>query len=149
IRRADTTELVRRVREFLPEAEHGADLLAGLEAAGWDRFAAALPSLKERAKTLKDLVAGASYLTEARPLTLEEKAKRLLDGNARAQLASVRQRLAAAPRWEAAVLEAIARDYAEEARLKLGAVAQPLRAALTGRTVSPPLFDVMAVLGRE
>src|SRR5262249_31586722 len=91
IRRADTRELVRRVREFLPTAEGGQELIAALERVGWDRFAAALPSLKERAKTLKDLVEGASYLTAQRPLVLDDKARRVLDGTARAELARLRE----------------------------------------------------------
>ena len=56
---------------------------------------------------------------------------------------------AAAPSWRADALEGIARRFAEASGRKLGQIAQPLRAALTGRTASPPIFDVMAVLGRE
>jgi glutamyl-tRNA synthetase len=64
-------------------------------------------------------------------------------------LGEVRARLAAAPQWDAASTEAVVRAFAEERGLKLGKVAQPLRAALTGRATSPPIFDVLAVLGRD
>jgi glutamyl-tRNA synthetase len=147
IRQADDGELLRRVREFLTATDGGR--LARLEAVGWDRFAAALPTLKVRAKTLKDLVDGADYLIAARPLALDDKATKVLDGAARAALARLLGDYAAAPSWRADALEGIARRFAEAGGWKLGQIAQPLRAALTGRTASPPIFDVMAVLGRE
>ena len=64
-------------------------------------------------------------------------------------IAALLPELEAVTDWNAATVEAVVRPYAERAGLKLGAVAQPLRAALTGRTTSPPIFDVLAVLGRE
>ena len=111
--------------------------------------AKALPSLKERAKTLNDLIAGAGYLLAARPLALDEKAAKLLDAEARATLAKLLSQLEAAPDWQAPALEASCEPTLSGRGQKLGKVAQPLRAALTGSTVSPPVFDVMAVLGRE
>ena len=149
IKQADAPELVRRIREYLAEVEDGAALLAQIERVGWDRLAAALPSLKERAKTLKELVDGAGYLRATRPLSPDDKAAKLLDAQARASLAELLNLLEVAPDWEATTLEAVIRAYAERSGQKLGKVAQPLRAALTGSTVSPPVFDVMAVLGRE
>jgi glutamyl-tRNA synthetase len=148
IRQASEGELTRRIREFLGEAEGGEELLARLKEVGAERFARALPSLRQRAKTLKELVDGAAYLFAARPLALDEKAAKLLNGAARSTLAQLGERLSAAPDWQAPALEAIAREFAEARGEKLGEVAQPLRAALTGRTVSPPVFDVMAALGR-
>jgi glutamyl-tRNA synthetase len=147
LRQADDAELLRCVREFLAATDGG--LLARLEAAGWDRFAAALPALKVRAKTLKDLVDGAGYLIATRPLALDHKAAEVLDGAARATLARLLGDYAAVPSWRADALEGITRRFAEASGRKLGQIAQPLRAALTGRTASPPIFDVMAVLGRE
>jgi glutamyl-tRNA synthetase len=147
IRQADEAELLRRIKEFLPKSDAG--LRARLAQVGWDRFAAALPTLKVRAKTLNDIVEGAGYLIATRPLALDEKAAKLLDGNARVSLGRLRGRLAAAPHWQAPALEAIARDFATESGQKFAQIAQALRAALTGGTVSPPLFDVMAVLGRD
>jgi glutamyl-tRNA synthetase len=108
-----------------------------------------MPGLKERAKTLVELVHGAVFLFAERPLVMDEKAVKLLDAEGRQRLAELVPKLEAASRWSAAELEEIVRTYAEAAGAKLGKVAQPLRAALTGMTISPPVFDVMAVLGRE
>jgi len=149
IRQSSGAELLARIREFLPDAEGGPALAARFEKAGWDRLAAALPSLKERAKTLRELVDGAAYLITERPLALDDKAAKLLDADARALLAGLLPGLEAVKDWAAPALEAAVRTFAEAGGQKLGKVAQPLRAALTGRSVSPPVFDVMAVLGRE
>ena len=148
IRGADAGELVARVQQYLAAVDAGGTR-ARLDAVGWDRFAAALPTLKVRAKTLKELVDGAGYLTAERPLALDPAAAKLLDGRARAQLAALARELAAAPGWQASELEHIARAFVGARGEKIGQIAQPLRAALTGRTVSPPIFDVMVVLGRE
>ena len=149
IRQASEDELIRRLKDVLPELDHGPQIAARIEKVGWARLAKALPTLKGRAKTLKELVDGAGYVMAARPLTMDGKAAKVLDGEARARLAELLDQLTAAPDWEAPVLEAIVRAYAERSGQKLGSIAQPLRAALTGGTVSPPVFDVMAVLGRE
>ena len=122
---------------------------ASCDKAGWDKLAAALPSLKGRAKTLKELVDGAAYLLAERPIALEEKAAQALDANARAALARLLPQLEALADWQVPALEAAVRGFSEATGQKLGKVAQPLRAALTGKSVSPPVFDVMAVLGRE
>jgi len=114
-----------------------------------DKLTAAMPGLKERAKTLVDLLDSAYYLTAARPLTLDEKAKGLLGPEARERLATILPALEALPEWTAAATEGAVRAFAESTSVKLGQIAQPLRAALTGRATSPPVFDVMAVLGRE
>jgi glutamyl-tRNA synthetase len=149
IRVASDEELMQRIKTVVPELENGHVLEAKLAKAGWDRLARALPSLKERAKTLKELIDGAGFLTAERPLTLDDKAKGLLDGPARQYLAELRARLEAVPDWQPAALEAEVRGFAQARGVKLGQIAQPLRAALTGKSVSPPVFDVMAVLGRE
>ena len=149
IRQASEAELLQRIQAFLLEAEGGPQLAQRFAAVGWNRLAAALPSLKERAKTLKELVDGAGYLTVARPLALDDKAVKALPQDARALLGKLLPRLEAAPDWQVGALEGLVRHFAEAEGAKLGAVAQPLRAALTGSTVSPPVFDVMAALGRE
>jgi glutamyl-tRNA synthetase len=149
IRQASDEELMRRIRAFLPEAEGGPALAAAFDRVGWDRLAAALPSLKGRAKTLKELVDAAGWLIAGRPLAMEDKAAKALDPASRALLARLLPRLEAAPDWQGAALEGIVRAFSEAQGAKLGAVAQPLRAALTGKAVSPPVFDVMAALGRE
>ncbi len=149
IRQASDTDLIRQVRELLPHLDNGTEIAAKFEKAGWDRLAAALPTLKERAKTLLDLIEGAAYLTAQRPIALDDKAAKLLDAEARATLAKALPQLEATTDWKVPALEAAVRGFAEATGQKLGKVAQPLRAALTGRAVSPPVFDVMAVLGRE
>jgi glutamyl-tRNA synthetase len=113
------------------------------------KLAAAMPGLKERAKTLVELLDSASYLYSARPLSFEDKAAALLDPAARERLGELRAALSALSVWTAESTEAAVRAFAEEKALKLGQVAQPLRAALTGKTTSPGLFDVLAVLGKE
>ena len=149
IRQASEAELLQRIQAFLPEAEGGPGLAQRFAAVGWDRLAAALPSLKERAKTLRELVDGAGYLIAVRPLALDDKAAKALDQGARALLGKLLARLEAARDWEVAVLEDLVRVFCAAEGAKLGAVAQPLRAALTGKAISPPVFDVMAALGRE
>jgi glutamyl-tRNA synthetase len=106
-----------------------------------------MPGLKERAKTLVELAEGAYFLLAKRPLTLDDKAQKLLTPEARSILKRLYEVFQEAP-WEAPALDAAARHFAEHNGLKLGAVAQPLRAALTGRATSPGIFDVLVVLGR-
>lgn len=112
------------------------------------KLTAAMPGLKERAKTLVELLDAAYFLYASSPIVLDAKAAALLDEPARLRLAAIVPRLAAATSWTPAGLEATIRAYAEETGAKLGQVAQPLRAALTGRATSPGLFDVMSVLGQ-
>jgi glutamyl-tRNA synthetase len=149
IRAASDLELLQRLEDILPYVANGAWILERLDADMRAKLLTAIPSLKERAKTLVELLEGASYLFAERPIALDDKAALLLDGEARARLAALLPRLEAAAHWQASELEDIVRTYAEAAGAKLGKVAQPLRAALTGKTVSPPVFDVMAVLGRD
>lgn len=106
----------------------------------------AMPGLKERAKTLVELADGVYYLTARRPLELDDKAKKLLTPEARSILRQLKEALAQV-QWDAPSLDAAARNFAEHKGLKLGAIAQPLRAAVTGRSTSPGIFDVLAVLG--
>ena len=149
IRKASDDELVRRLKEVLAVIDGGPDKLAMLDRdGGWDRLRIALPGLKERAKTLLELVDGAAFLFAERPLQLDEKAAKLMDADAKATLGALIPRLEGAPDWTAAALESQVRAFAEATGAKLGKVAQPLRAALTGRSVSPPVFDVMHALGR-
>jgi glutamyl-tRNA synthetase len=113
-----------------------------------DRLRRAMPELKLRPKTLVELAANAFFIVARRPLHLDPKAAALLTEPARELLAELLPLLAAAD-WHAAALEQMVRRFAEEKGVKLGAIAQPLRAALTGATASPGIFAVMAVLGRE
>lgn len=149
IRQATPDELLARLKDFLPESDGGPALASRIQAVGWDKLAAALPSLKERAKTLKELVDGMGYLLANRPLALDDKAAKLLDAEARANLAKLLALFEGVADWNAPAIEAVVRDFVNASGLKLGKIAQPLRAALTGSVVSPPVFDVMAVLGRD
>jgi len=109
----------------------------------------AMPVLKTRARDLNELADGASFLFKTRPLELTEKAEALLTEDAQAILAQISARLHAEQDWTIAALEANLKSYAEELGLGLGKLAQPLRAALTGQTTSPGIFDVLALLGKE
>jgi glutamyl-tRNA synthetase len=108
----------------------------------------ALPGLKERSKTLVELAESAVFYLKARPLTLDDKAAKLLAEDGRTPLSAFAQIIAALSDWRQETLEEEARKFAESHDLKLGKLAQPLRAALTGSTVSPPIFEVMEILGR-
>ncbi|TXM70347.1 glutamate--tRNA ligase [Methylobacterium sp. WL120] len=149
IRGAADGDLVDAIERILPNVGPERGLIAPLAPDLREKLVAAMPGLKERAKTLIELLDSAYYLTAARPLVPDEKAAALLTDEARARLAAILPALEALPEWSATTTEAAVRLFAETEGLKLGQVAQPLRAALTGRTTSPPLFDVMAVLGRE
>ncbi len=109
----------------------------------------AMPALKTRAKDILELADGAAFLFKQRPLEITEKAQALLDADARALLAQVADRLRAGIDWTSEALEANLKAMAEELGLGLGKLAQPLRAALTGQTTSPGIFDVLVLLGRE
>jgi glutamyl-tRNA synthetase len=112
------------------------------------RLVAAMPGLKERAKTLVELARAAEFLLHDGPPPLDPQAEKILSPEARkllAQTAPLLQR----SEWNAAALETSVRDFAEQKGVKLGQLAQPLRAALTGKAASPPIFEMMVVLGRE
>jgi glutamyl-tRNA synthetase len=118
------------------------------DAEGKRRLLAGMAGLKERAKTLEQLADSAMFYFKSRPLELEPKASALLTPSARTTLAALLNRFEGLSEWSAATLEAETRAYAQEAGIKLGDVAQPLRATLTGQTTSPPIFEVAEVLGR-
>jgi glutamyl-tRNA synthetase len=113
------------------------------------RVIAGLEGLKPRAKTLLELAAAAAVYVRPRPLNYDPKAEGLLDEDARQRLGEIVERLSTLEDWHEETLETAIKGYAEEAEIKLGKVAQPLRAALTGTTVSPGIFEVMAVFGKE
>ena len=112
-------------------------------------FVAAMPGLKERAKTLVELVDGARFIVAGRPLPLDDKAAALLTPDARLLLGELTDYLEPIEPWNAETTEQAIRAFAEVKGTKLGSVAQPMRAALTGRITSPPIFDVLAVLGKS
>jgi glutamyl-tRNA synthetase len=122
--------------------------LAGLTA-NRDTVLAALPELQPRAKTVLELIDLAQFIYAVRPLRIDPSAAEVLNDDARAMIADFVDILRGLNDWSVAAIDAAARAYAESKGLKLGKLAQPLRAALTGRTVSPGIFEVMILIGRD
>jgi glutamyl-tRNA synthetase len=141
-------ELVDEIERLLPHVAAGEELKAKMTPALRQKLVAAMPALKERAKTLVELIESARYIYADRPLHLDDKAAALLTPEARGVIAELLPQLENLEPWAAESLEAALRTFAERAGRKLGTVAQPLRAALTGRPTSPGIFDVLAVLGK-
>ncbi|MEM7067400.1 MAG: glutamate--tRNA ligase [Pseudomonadota bacterium] len=109
----------------------------------------AMPALKERAKTLLDIAAGSKFLFDTRPLVLEEKAAKLLDENAKQVIAEIIPPLQSIEDWGPESISDAIKGFAAEKELKLGQVAQPIRAALTGKATSPGAFDVLNIFGKS
>ncbi|MFT0893268.1 glutamate--tRNA ligase [Pseudochelatococcus sp. G4_1912] len=149
MRAAADADLVAAVERILPEIGPARGLPATLDENTRAQFLAAMPGLKERAKTLIELIESAYFIFASRPLALDEKALSLLGNGGQERLIAVADKLSALSEWTPEATEAVVREAALEAGVKLGQVAQPLRAALTGRATSPGLFDVMNVLGRD
>jgi glutamyl-tRNA synthetase len=147
LRSTPDPELVAALETFAPFRSDGKDVAPRL-AKRRQQLVAAMPGLKERAKTLNDLIDGAAFILADRPLDLDDKARALLTPDARKILAQALPVLET-DEWQSEKLDAAIREFAERSGLKLSAVAQPLRAALTGRATSPGIFDVMVVLGKE
>jgi glutamyl-tRNA synthetase len=148
IRQTPDADLVNEIERVLPYVPNSAELAEKMTPTLRAKLVAAMPGLKERAKTLVELIEGARYLYAERPLALDEKAAAHMTPEIRVTLGHVARELAMVDPWSAQAAEAAVRAYAERTGVKLGAVAQPLRAALTGRTTSPGIFDVLAVLGK-
>ncbi len=151
--RFDLAKLLNFNGHYLREADDArlAALVAPRMAGTPDEalLARAMPFLKVRAKDLNELAAGATFLFAQRPLALDPKAEALLSDDARALLAQIANRLGTDNDWTSDLLEASLKAQAEELELGLGKLAQPLRAALTGQTTSPGIFDVLVLLGRD
>ena len=149
MRGMDDAALTEALFDTLPYLPNGEALAAQLDDAKKAQVLQAMPGLKERAKTLVELADSLYFIAASRPLQLDEKAAGLLDADAKAVLKAVLSHFQALDEWSATTTEAAVRACAEATNLKLGKVAQPLRAALTGRSTSPGVFDVLAVLGRD
>ena len=149
IRQSSDADLLAAIEQVLPHIQGGAELLHKLTPELRGKLVAAMPGLKERAKTLVELVDSARYVFADRPLALDDKAAGLLTAEARSLLGEISDELRQVEPWTVEATEQAVRAFAERRGIKLGGVAQPLRAALTGRTTSPPIFDVLAVLGKN
>jgi glutamyl-tRNA synthetase len=149
IRHSDDQTLVSQFEAVLDYVPNGAAVKAKLNPTTRTQLLQAMPSLKERAKTLIELIDGSYFIFADRPLQMEAKAQALLTPETRQLVSRLRAALEAVSPWSTATTEAAMRAYADENNLKLGAVAQPLRVALTGKTTSPGIFEVLSVLGRD
>src|SRR3954451_414859 len=148
IRQMADADLVAEIERLLPHIANGAELQAKMTPELRSRLLAAMPGLKERAKTLVELIDSAGFLFADRPIALDDKAKAVMTDEARALIKSLLPDLEAVEPWLATGAEQAVRTFAERAGVKLGAIAQPLRTALTGRVTSPGIFDVLTVLGK-
>jgi len=144
MRAADNERLVALI---LPRIE--AALGYAVDATGKGRLLRGMNGLKQRARTLVELADSAMIYVRMRPLALDHKAQAVLTPEARSTLSYSVDILTKLTEWSAPALEQTDRTIAEQRGLKLGQVAQPKRAALTGSTTSPPIYEVMEVLGRE
>ncbi len=149
MRHTSDGELLAAWLAFLPHIEGGPQRLAVIDDAMMAKLLKAMPGLKERAKTLVELNASAAYLFVGRPLVMDDKAKQILADGGHVALDELLLVLEAVSDWTAPTLESAVKAKAEAAGLKLGKYAQPLRAALTGTSTSPGIFDVLEVLGRD
>ena len=152
--RFDQKKLENLNGHYIREAEDGrlASLVSpklGLSYEELPLLIRAMPELKARAHSIDELADGAQFLFAQRPLAMDEKAEALLTEEARSHLALAHAALAATAKWEHDTLDAAVRNVAERSALKLGKLAQPLRAALTGKTTSPGIFDVLVLLGKD
>ncbi|WP_273756123.1 MULTISPECIES: glutamate--tRNA ligase [unclassified Bartonella] len=149
IRMSNDQDLFESALSILPEIEGGLQISERLDEQRRVQFLKAIPHLKERSKTLCELIDNASFIFTQRPLQLDEKAQTLLDKNGQAILNDVYLALKEVHSWDTKTLDEKLRSYACTQDLKFGSIAQPLRAALTGRPTSPGVFDVLMLLGRD
>jgi glutamyl-tRNA synthetase len=148
MRETANTDLLAEMERLLPHVAHGSEIATKLTPDVKAKILAAMPGLKERAKTLIELIDNAQYIFAERPIAIDDKAAALLTPEARHLLRDLHEQLSTIDPWTVENTEQAVRTFAESQGVKLGAVAQPLRAALTGRTTSPGIFDVLDVLGK-
>lgn len=144
IRATDNARLVELIR---PAIE--AELVKPLDDVLIKRLENGMDSLKERTKLLPELVESSMFYVRSRPLSLTDKAAKILDNEARNRMAHLSRAIAVLEDWSTDSLDVAVRQFADADGVKLGQVAQPLRAALCGSTTSPGIFEVAAILGRE
>lgn len=145
LRQADDERLTS---ETLARLEGRADIVVPADLLR-TRVLALMPGLKERAKTLVELADNAAFLGRQTPLAMDEKAEKQLTAEARAMLAELGKELGALAEFSPSAIDATLRSFAERKEMKLGKIAQPLRAAVTGSTTSPGIDETLAALGKE
>lgn len=145
IREADNDRLAGLVLERLRADAGGLELTVESEG----RIRAGMEGLKARARTIKELADNARFYAASLPLNFDEKANKLLDDDGRRVLSGLAENLRGLNSFQEGDVEQAVRSFAEAQELKLGKAAQPLRAALTGSTTSPGIFEVLAVLGKD
>jgi len=144
MRQADEDRLMALTMPYIEEK-----LGAKPDAAGIARFRSGLHALKERASTLIELADAGLFFVRPRPLPLSEDAAKVLDADTRGMLVEIKQTLVSLEDFKAEKIEAALKEYGTQKGLKLGKVAMPLRAAITGTTNSPSIFHVAEILGKE
>jgi len=145
IRQTDNARLVDLVESGLRDTLDG-----GLAEETHSRLNKGMDGLKERAKNILELTDNSSFYAKKRPIDLNEQARNTLnDTDVRRRLGELRTLLAGTDPWTVSAIEEKVRAFADQNGLKLGKVAQPIRAAVTGTNVSPGIFDVLEVLGRD
>lgn len=149
IREMDDEALLAYFESISSEIEGGKFIADNLDDQTQPILLRAMPALKERAKTLVNLAQGAAFIFEQRPIPMEEKAVSLLNEDGLSVIKGILPCFEELPDWKPETVEACIRDFTESKELKLGKVAQPIRAAVTGKATSPGAFDVLQILGRE
>ena len=144
IHQADDARLVKMIQGPL-----GACCGRELTPTDIKRLIVAMPELKQRVKFIPQLIDNASFIVYNRPLNIEEKAAKLITPDAKSLLKELSQTLTKVIDWDIASIDFTLRQFVASKELKLGSVAQPLRAVLTGKTTSPGIFEVLSILGRE
>ncbi len=157
--RFDTKKLENICGQHMAVADNAAlqsELVAFLAATGQKKLTEpqknamvlAMPALKERTKTFHQLIEKAHFILTNRPIEQDEKSTQSLDVVSIGILKELTPHLQTVS-WERDTLETVVADFAATNDIKLGKIAQPLRAALAGRTKTPSVFDMMLVLGRD
>ncbi len=149
MRQTPDMELLENFLAFLPHVDGGPQTLAMIDGSMKGKLLKAMGGLKDRAKTLVELKAGAQFLFAVRPLPVDAKAGQILADGGRSVLGKLLPVLESVTDWTVPELEGALKQFAEREGEKLGKLAQPLRAALTGTSTSPGIFDVIAVLGKD
>lgn len=144
MRQADDQRLTKEVVDRLSQRS---DL--NLDKEHQDRILHLMPGLKERAKTLVELADSAAFLCTSIPLQFTEKAQKLLNDDNIAMLKKLASRLTELPDFTPKAINDLLHQFAESESLKLGKIAQPLRAAITGSMMSPGIDETAATLGKK